>query len=152
MQVGIHTKTSSALSSVIKRQGYKGLYIGTATAIYRDIPYNIIQMLVYEWLNGKDYGRADPTIYQHLFNGAVAGGIAALTTTPIDLCKTKLVTDGGKGEYTSLIQTFTKLYRDDGVRGLFLGWKIRTTLTMIGGMMFFGTFEALKSQMKENGY
>ncbi|CAG9327153.1 unnamed protein product [Blepharisma stoltei] len=152
MQVGIHTKTSSALSRVLQRQGFKGLWIGTATAIYRDIPFNIIQMIVYEWLNGKDYGGKDPTIFQHLRNGAIAGGIAAFLTTPIDLAKTKLVTDGGKGEYLALTQTLKKIYKEGGLPGLWLGWKYRTVLTMAGGMMFFGSFETLKSHIKDNKY
>jgi len=75
-------------------------------------------MLVYEWLNGKDYGGKDPTVLRHLFNGACAGGIAAFITTPLDLAKTKLVTDGGKGDYVTLTQTFKKIYKSDGISGL----------------------------------
>lgn len=131
----------------MKSQGLVGFYAGILSLIYREIPFDTVQMILYEFLKGKDYGRGEAPMYRNLVNGAVAGGVAAFITTPIDVAKTRLMTDGGKGVYKTFLQTMWLLWRKGGVRALWTGWHVRVLFTTIGGMMFFGTFEGVSNLM-----
>ena len=144
MQMGQHTSAFAAPSSIIKTQGIWGLYAGVLSLVYREIPFDTIQMLLYEYLKGTDYGGSELDLYRHLINGAFSGAVAAYVTTPIDVAKTRLMTDKGKGVYVHFLPTIKKIYQTEGIRTLWSGWQVRVLFTTVGGMIFFGTFEAAR--------
>jgi solute carrier family 25 S-adenosylmethionine transporter 26 len=123
-----------------------GLFIGVGTLISREIPFDTTQFLIYEFLKHKDYGKKEDTsMVQHMIHGAIAGGIAAYITTPIDVAKTRMMTQysSDKLKYRSMPQTLSKIYNNEGFSALWTGWKTRVMFTTVGGMMFFGTFELI---------
>jgi hypothetical protein len=63
----------------LAKQGIGGLFIGVWTLISREIPFDTIQFLIYEFLKQADYGAGagDISTFQHMIHGAIAGGIAA---------------------------------------------------------------------------
>ena len=144
MQVEMHNSAWAAPKNIVKTNGVKGLYAGIFTLIYREIPFDTIQMLIYEYLKG---GR-DLNVQTSMLNGAFAGGVSAFITTPIDVVKTRLMTDGGKGVYKSFSQSLKLIAAQDGIAKLWSGWHVRVFYTTIGGMMFFGTFEAVIKAIK----
>lgn len=87
-----HT-ASSAVSNVIRTEGILGLYRGFLSTVAREIPFCCIQFPLYEYFKrvyACHYGRpAEP--YQAALCGSVAGGIAAAITTPLDVCKTRIM-------------------------------------------------------------
>ncbi|KRX21878.1 Mitoferrin [Trichinella nelsoni] len=77
---------------VYNREGVCAFYRSYSTQILMNIPFQVIHFLTYEQaqqrLNPKRL--YDPK--SHVISGAVAGGLAAAVTTPLDVCKTALNT------------------------------------------------------------
>lgn len=93
MQTKQFNSASSAVSHVIRTEGILGLYRGFLSTVAREIPFTCIQFPMYEYFKriyAKYYGRpAEP--YQAALCGSIAGGIAAGITTPLDVCKTRIM-------------------------------------------------------------
>ena len=145
MQVGQHESAREAPAAIIKEQGIGGLFKGVGALISREIPFDGIQFVIYEFLKNVDYGTASTTVsmFSHFLHGALAGGVAAFVTTPIDVAKTRMMTQYSKEKimYKSLPQTIGLVARSEGPLALFQGWTVRVLFTTVGGVMFFGTFE-----------
>lgn len=118
MQVGAYPTAKGAFNGIVKNQGAGGLYVGLLSLIYREIPFDTMQMMIYEYLKGSDYGGSELSLHRHLFNGAIAGGISAFLTTPIDVVKTRIMTDKGAGKYRSFLQTLKLIYKTEGLPAL----------------------------------
>ncbi|KRY49035.1 Mitoferrin [Trichinella britovi] len=77
---------------VYNREGVCAFYRSYSTQLLMNIPFQVIHFLTYEQaqqrLNPKRL--YDPK--SHVISGAVAGGLAAAVTTPLDVCKTALNT------------------------------------------------------------
>ncbi|KRZ74710.1 Mitoferrin [Trichinella papuae] len=77
---------------VYNREGVCAFYRSYSTQLLMNIPFQMIHFLTYEQaqqrLNPKRL--YDPK--SHVISGAVAGGLAAAVTTPLDVCKTALNT------------------------------------------------------------
>ena len=80
--------------------------------------------------------------------GAKAGGIAAILTTPIDVIKTRIMTNNMSINH--IIPMIKFIYQNEGILAMFKGVHIRFTYISIGGMIFFGTNEILKSHLGFN--
>lgn len=53
LQVGLHKSTTAAVRTIIAVDGFRGLYAGYASTIARDVPFDIIQFVLYEHLKKK---------------------------------------------------------------------------------------------------
>jgi len=94
LQLNQYSSLISCARSVIKHEGFRALYLSYPATLLLNVPFHSIQFpcyeLVQETLNPlKKYS---PLV--HCFSGAVAGGVAAAATTPIDNLKTVLQTRG----------------------------------------------------------
>lgn len=68
----------------------KGLYRGYLVTLVREIPFGLIQYPLYEYF--KKHNTKKSTL-EFCLCGAKAGGIAAILTTPIDVIKTRIMTN-----------------------------------------------------------
>ncbi|RLN87619.1 hypothetical protein BBJ28_00005253 [Nothophytophthora sp. Chile5] len=75
--------------------------------------------------------------------GSIAGGVAACITTPLDVVKTRLMLgkDAKGVQYHGTLDTFSRVYKEEGVKRLFSGVGPRTMWISIGGFVFFGMYE-----------
>jgi solute carrier family 25 S-adenosylmethionine transporter 26 len=75
--------------------------------------------------------------------GSIAGVISAAITTPIDVCKTRLMlgADAQGLPYVHVGDTFKRIFAEGGVTALFSGFGPRLALTFMGGLIFFGVYE-----------
>ena len=71
---------------------------------------------------------------------------AGLTTTPLDVLKTRLMTQGtGDGRaYKNVLDCAAKIYREEGAAAFMRGWQPRVTSIAVGGCIFFGALEQAK--------
>lgn len=81
--------------------------------------------------------------YEGALCGALAGGIAAALTTPLDVAKTRLMLgrDLHGSPYTGIFDTLARVYKEGGIRSLFAGIQPRVVWITIGGFVFFGAYE-----------
>jgi solute carrier family 25 S-adenosylmethionine transporter 26 len=149
-QMGKHVSSIAAPMNILRAQGVSGLFVGVTSMIARDIPFDIIQFIIYEYLKQTDYTGEQLPMYRHLINGAVAGGTAAFLTTPIDVAKTRMMVDSTNVANRSIYTTLASLYRSEGVFSLWKAWKVRVLFTTVGGMLFFGTYEGASRFLEAN--
>ncbi|CEP15060.1 hypothetical protein [Parasitella parasitica] len=93
MQINQFSTTMHAVSTVLKTEGLLGLYRGFLPTVAREIPFTCIQFPLYEFFKSK-YGqykgeRVEPM--EAAIMGSLAGGIGAAITTPLDVCKTRIM-------------------------------------------------------------
>jgi len=111
----------SIFKRTISREGFKGLYRGYLSTVVREVPFSFIQFPIWEFLkkNWSISQRHSIKPWQSTICGAIAGGMAALITTPLDVAKTKIML-AKKGTITSTgnILTVLKLvFKEKGFRG-----------------------------------
>ncbi|KAL0094782.1 mitochondrial carrier domain-containing protein [Phycomyces blakesleeanus] len=160
MQTKQFQVTSSAVSHVIRTEGILGFYRGFLSTVAREIPFTCIQFPLYEYFKSA-YGtyKGRPTEpYEAAMWGSLAGGIAAAITTPLDVCKTRIMLshkNQAVKQYTGIISTMKRIVAEEGPRALLSGIGPRVMWISIGGSIFLGVYEkAVKtfaqSQMLED--
>jgi solute carrier family 25 (mitochondrial S-adenosylmethionine transporter), member 26 len=79
----------------------------------------------------------------------VAGGIAAAITTPLDVVKTRLMTQAaGSAQYSGVADCLRQVIRDEGAAALWTGVVPRMTSIAFGGAIFFGAYEYAKAALE----
>lgn len=151
MQTKQFTKTSAAVSHVLRTEGILGMYRGFLSTVAREIPFTCIQFPLYEYFK-RTYAqvkgrRTEP--YEAALMGSLAGAIAAATTTPLDVCKTRIMLshkNQSAKHYDGIISTMKRIAAEEGPRALFSGIGPRVMWISIGGSIFLGVYEkALKT-------
>ena len=90
----------------------------------------------------RERGR-DLVLWETSLAGAVAGGIAAAATTPLDVVKTRLMTQAAAARdgYAGWSDALARIAREEGVGALFRGVHVRVAWISVGGAIFFGAYE-----------
>lgn len=129
-------KTDGGLAAV-----WRGLYRGWGITIFREVPFTVIQFPLWEgmkaWRRRNNGGKPVSGTESALF-GSVAGAVAASTTTPLDVLKTRVMLSEKK---VSVGQVFGQMVREEGVRPFFAGVVPRVTWISIGGAIFLGSYQ-----------
>ncbi|KAK9448671.1 mitochondrial carrier [Limtongia smithiae] len=122
----------------------RGLYRGYMTTIMREIPFTAIQFPLYEALKRQRRGEdgTGGSLLDGAMCGAVAGGIAAAATTPLDVLKTRVMLHATR--VTSLRALVAEIAAEEGARGFFRGIAPRTMWISMGGAVFLGVYETAK--------
>lgn len=102
-----------------------------------------MRLCVDEQYNWSQRQNAPVSSFQGAVCGSIAGGVAASITTPLDVVKTRLMLgkDAQGVQYKGTLDTFARVYKEEGVKRLFSGVGPRTMWISIGGFVFFGMYE-----------
>lgn len=112
--------------------------------ILREIPYSCIQFPIYEFLKKKTLEKKkEVSFFDSGWNGLVAASVAAFLTTPIDVVKSRLMTQRDK-YYSNTFACFRNIYNEEGVSGLMKGVHIRVFNIGLSGIIFFSIYEKFK--------
>ncbi|KAG6439901.1 Mitochondrial carrier family protein [Babesia bovis T2Bo] len=162
MQAGLYSTSYETFRSIRRTQGYKGLYAGFFPTLMREVPFDGIQFVLWERLktlqSAKRFSqyiatKADVTndtgdVVVSALCGSFAGGCAGIATVPLDVVKTRLMTQGSAKTYASATECARRIVREEGVRALFSGMWIRTAWITLGGFVFFATLELGKLKIR----
>ncbi|CAO3613419.1 unnamed protein product [Mucor hiemalis] len=146
MQIKQFNSTFGAVSSVLKTEGILGFYRGFLPTVAREIPFTCIQFPLYEYFKSKYriYKGEAVEPYEAALMGSLAGGIGAAITTPLDVCKTRIMLSskerGGK-PYTGIVSTMKRIVAEEGAKKLLAGIGPRVMWISIGGSIFLGVYE-----------
>eukprot|EP00871_Galdieria_phlegrea_P000826 jgi/Galph1/1744/GphlegSOOS_G409.1 len=148
LQASVYASSRQAVRSIIQQQGMTGLYKGWLSLVLREIPFDIIEFPLYEFLksqwkqrrNGKDLYP-----WQSASCGSIAGALAAAVTTPLDVAKTRVMLQTGSNKYQGITQTLIYIAKEEGVPSLFSGVVPRVLWIGLGGAIFFGSYETCKT-------
>lgn len=131
------------IPSIVGHQGIQGLFAGYGAFLLRDLPFDAIEFFTYETLKStyETQVHREVNAGEAAVAGAVAGGVTGFVTTPFDVLKTRLMTQGTSGQYKSFLDCTTKLLQEEGFFALFKGWQPRLVWISIGGCVFFTALE-----------
>jgi len=139
-----------SLGGILRASGIAGLFVGYGSFLIRDLPFDAIEFSLYEeakiayakW-RGRTPGevtRAEATVL-----GATAGGITGFVTTPLDVIKTRLMTDTCTiNPLRGVVDCGTRIVREEGAKALFRGASPRVAWISLGGGAFFGVLESAR--------
>lgn len=150
-QAGIALKPRAIVLDIIRHDGFFGLYRGYGTTLLREIPFAFLQFPLWEWLKirwSRYQGMEPLQPWQSSMCGAVAGGVSATLTTPLDVAKTRIMLAARASHLAqnpSTIMALGMVWRENGLAGLMAGATPRTIWISIGGAVFFGVYEKAKS-------
>lgn len=89
----------------------------------------------------------EETLSVQLIAGGLAGGCAAAVTTPLDVAKTRLQTEGvhSSTKYsTSAIATLRQIVQEEGLSAIWRGVQPRVLFHVPAAAVCWGTYETVK--------
>lgn len=154
MQSGMYTSARAAIRDTFAKQGVPGFFSGYGSLILRELPFDAMQFPLYEFLKmkwAKAAGVDQLETWQTSVCGSLAGGVSAAVTTPLDVVKTRLMTQGaGVVKYKGIVHGLRTIAREEGPKALMSGVAPRVLWISIGGAVFFGAYEGAKKMMFPN--
>lgn len=133
----------SCALTIYKTEGFMAFYRSYTTQLTMNIPFQSIHFMVYEFMQqvtNKD-GQYNPAA--HMLSGAMAGGVAAAATTPLDVCKTLLNTQQA-GRAEGMMEAVKTVYRIGGPSAYFRGVQARVMYQMPATAICWSTYEFFK--------
>ena len=95
MMVGRSDRIMSSLLEIRGLKGLKGFYIGYQSTLIRDITFSAIQLPIFEFMREKNYLELSSTV-NYAASGAVAAFISSFLTCPLDVVRTRLMSQNMK--------------------------------------------------------
>eukprot|EP00183_Erythrolobus_madagascarensis_P005962 CAMPEP_0185845540 /NCGR_PEP_ID=MMETSP1354-20130828/1482_1 /TAXON_ID=708628 /ORGANISM="Erythrolobus madagascarensis, Strain CCMP3276" /LENGTH=398 /DNA_ID=CAMNT_0028545527 /DNA_START=139 /DNA_END=1332 /DNA_ORIENTATION=+ len=100
LQVGVYSSVAHAIAEISKMRNPRVLYTGMGAQLARDIPFAMTEFLAYETLKEMDLSRRGerdsvPRKFEkqrQLLIGGICGALAAVVSNPMDVVKTRLMT------------------------------------------------------------
>jgi len=143
------------LMGTLKTEGIRGLYKGAtppmvATGFINSALFGMMGMC-------KEYVQGDnkvPTIPQVMFCGMTTGWVVSIIVTPIEQIKSRLqiqyaLPSGVKPLYSGPLDCARQLVKNNGIRGLYIGW-FATVLHRGQNWSYFGAYEAARRYLAPN--
>jgi solute carrier family 25 S-adenosylmethionine transporter 26 len=147
VQAGHFAKGAAAVKAILAAEGVAGLFAGYGSFLLRDLPFDAIEFVAYEQLKRaymSSVGGRDLHAPEVSAVGAAAGAVTGVLTTPLDVLKTRLMTQGASGKYKGVVDCARRVAAEEGVGTLFAGWQPRVIWIGLGGCVFFSALEAAK--------
>lgn len=136
---------------ILRREGPLAFYLSYPATLALNIPFHGIQFPVYEAVTSLLNPSASYSPGTHIIAGAIAGGLAAALTTPLDVIKTTLQTRGLQAReadrerlrhFKSTLQFIVE--RGGGFRAFFRGLQPRVLAAVPSTAICWTTYEYFK--------
>ncbi|CAN8075499.1 unnamed protein product [Agarophyton chilense] len=150
LQAGLYPGFVSGIRTILKKEGAKALYTGYGATLLRDVPYTMLEFGLYSQFKKifrAAVNRPKLTPQEEIALGGIAGGCTGFLTTPLDLAKTRLMTQvssGSQRQYKGVVDVLLKVLKAEGPSGLFKGSTARVVWLIPFTAVFFGVHEATK--------
>uniref|UniRef100_A0A670Y3F1 Mitochondrial S-adenosylmethionine carrier protein n=1 Tax=Pseudonaja textilis TaxID=8673 RepID=A0A670Y3F1_PSETE len=145
-QVSPSSSTLRILSQTVYEEvGLKKIWVGEREGI----PFSLVQFPVWESLKELWSWKQGHVVdsWQSAVCGAFAGGFAAAVTTPLDVAKTRimLAKTGSRTASGNVLSALQGVWRTQGISGLFAGVVPRISSISLGGFIFLGMYDKIRS-------
>jgi len=142
-----------------KEQGFLSYWRGNLANVIRYFPTQALNFAFKDKYKQVFLGGVDKkTQFWRYFMGNLASGGAAGATSlcfvyPLDFARTRLAADVGKGanqrEFTGLGNCIAKIFKADGVVGLYRGFGVSVQGIIIYRAAYFGFFDTAKGMLPD---
>uniref|UniRef100_A0A3B3UYD0 Solute carrier family 25 member 28 n=1 Tax=Poecilia latipinna TaxID=48699 RepID=A0A3B3UYD0_9TELE len=139
------------MGSLLRQEGPAAFYRSYTTQLTMNVPFQALHFMTYEYLQEllNPHRQYNPS--SHVVSGALAGALAAATTTPLDVCKTLLNTQEAQAVHvipsryiSGLSEAFRTVYRTGGVPAFFKGVQARVIYQMPSTAISWSVYEFFK--------
>lgn len=149
-----YSSLTNAFYTIVRQEGVKGLYRGVAPNVWGSGSawgcYFLFYNSIKTWIQkGDPHYPLGPTL--HMLAAAEAGILTLLVTNPIWVVKTRLCLQYGTEPTTSsntcykgMVDALLKIYKTEGVRGLYRGF-VPGMFGVTHGALQFMTYEEMKA-------
>eukprot|EP00741_Cyanophora_paradoxa_P021351 tig00021348_g20610.t1 len=159
---GVYKGTVDAFRTIARSEGLRGMFAGYGVTLLRDAPFAMIYFTSYELFKRAQGGlraapadapagraASDPELGtgNFLLAGAAAGVLASTCTSPLDVIKTRLQTQGmrqGGRQYAGLKDAVATIWREEGARGFTRGLAARYLYIAPAASITFTAYENYK--------
>ncbi|XP_060747877.1 probable mitochondrial glutathione transporter SLC25A39 isoform X2 [Tachysurus vachellii] len=149
------------IRSSVSRSGVLSLWRGWGPTVLRDVPFSALYWFNYELMKTKlcERSRTQQASFSIVFTaGAVSGAIAAITTLPFDVVKTRRQIELGEMELlgaplkkpSSTWLIMKSIWTDAGYRGLFAGFLPRVIKVAPACAIMISTYEFGKAFFRQH--
>jgi len=127
VQADMYPNMWVAIAATYKNGGLGGFYTGMAATLMRDVPWNALSFLFVNILKTSYEGflRKAPSAGDMMAIGATGGALAAIIMTPVDVVKTRLMTQKPDAQgvlpYAGILQCLLKVSGEEGPGALMKG-------------------------------
>ncbi|KAK7102605.1 mitochondrial S-adenosylmethionine carrier protein-like [Littorina saxatilis] len=147
-QAAPHLSSLTVFRTTVASEGLRGLYRGYSSTLAREIPFSLIQFPLWEFFKKQWERKTQQPVmaWQSSVSGALAGGISAVVTTPLDVAKTRIMlAERGSSTAEGYIPYVVKqVYSQQGLSGLFAGVVPRVMWISVGGAIFLGIYDKVR--------
>jgi solute carrier family 25 protein 38 len=157
-----YRSVGSALGSILRTEGARGLARGLGPTLARDVPFSGLYLAFYDLLKAEvtvlsfsftssitcpqtpSWVAASSPAAAHMTAGLGAGILASLVTQPADVVKTRLQL----GQASSVTAAVTSLYREAGLAGFASGLAPRMLRRSVMAALAWTLYERLTKSLK----
>ncbi len=146
----LYTGPAHAFRSVLQKSGVRGLYSGLSAGLTRQVFYTTLRLGLYDTLRARTEGALTPA--QKLGIGLVAGGLASLASTPVEVSLVRMQADAtlppaARRQYRHVGDALWRIGRDEGVVGLTRGATPTVARAMIVSAVQLGVYDIAKETL-----
>jgi len=143
-------------SRVAKEQGFWSLWRGNLANVIRYFPTQALNFAFKDTYKKLFIGGIDKKkefwkfFVGNLASGGAAGATSLCVVYPLDFARTRLAADVGKGsgrEFSGLGNCLIKIFKSDGLLGLYRGFFVSVQGIIIYRASYFGFFDTIKSMV-----
>ena len=144
-----------------KEQGFLSFWRGNLANVIRYFPTQALNFAFKDkykqiFLGGVDRHKQFWRYFAgNLASGGAAGATSLCFVYPLDFARTRLAADVGKGaaqrEFTGLGNCITKIFKSDGLRGLYQGFNVSVQGIIIYRAAYFGVYDTAKGERRVSG-
>lgn len=181
VQAGLYKNALVALAALVSEaqgsrpfQRLAPFYCGWRSSVMYDIPYNAVQFSILEVVkrlqhwhidktsNGSTSGSAGHTVRlvssprRNVITGAITGALTSLLTEPLDVVKTRIMTQqrhsfgkSGVTYYKNWVHGLRTIVREEGLQALWKGSIPRLVWVAGSGAIWYGTYATVRQHMQQ---
>jgi Mitochondrial carrier protein len=151
LQMDRYDGLAEAVAGIMATRGISGFFVGYEGVMYRDVPYTMLELGLYEVFKTALFSRhsSDSSkpksveVWDDVLAAALTGGITAFLTTPLDVIKTKLMVDDAYAGY-SFLDCWLATVDAHGIGSVFAGVVARIAWILPFVTIYLPTYDFLK--------
>jgi len=146
-------------SRTINNEGVASLWRGNTANVIRYFPTQALNFAFKDKYKQVFLGGVDKRTrcWRYFLGNLASGGAAGATSLgfvyPLDFARTRLAADVGKGagnrEFSGLGNCLTKIFKSDGLMGLYRGFGVSVQGIIIYRACFFGIYDTAKGMLPD---
>jgi hypothetical protein len=136
-------------SQVMKNEGILGFWAGLGPNIARTFLVNAAELGTYDQAKSMIVPHTGDNFVGHLGASTVAGIASAVSSTPVDVVKTRLMNQaGGQQVYSGMLDGLTKVYQQEGALALYKGFTPIVVRKVMWLSAFFVSYEQVRAAVR----